>query len=42
MMNLTDHTVLLIEDDDNDVLFMERAFDQANLHGQIPASFSFH
>nr|RNJ70013.1 MAG: response regulator [Leptolyngbya sp. IPPAS B-1204] len=34
-MNLVDHTVLLVEDDDNDVLFMERAFDQANLQNPI-------
>ncbi|MEB3281577.1 MAG: response regulator [Lyngbya sp.] len=35
MMNLNDYSILLVEDDANDILFVQRAFRQANLKNPI-------
>lgn len=35
MMDLNDYGILLVEDDSNDILFVQRAFRQANLNNPI-------
>ncbi|WP_413160512.1 response regulator [Capilliphycus salinus ALCB114379] len=35
MMNINDYGILLVEDDANDILFVQRAFRQANLKNPI-------
>ena len=37
-MKISGHTILLVEDDPNDVLLMQRAFRKANLTNPLPVA----